>query len=28
VFNAWQLAALKVYERVQPIPASVTALLH
>jgi hypothetical protein len=27
VFNAWQLAGLQVYERVQPIPASVTALL-
>jgi prepilin-type N-terminal cleavage/methylation domain-containing protein len=28
VFNAWQLASLKIYDRVQPIPASVTLLLH
>ena len=27
VFNAWQLASLKIYERVQLIPSSVTALL-
>ena len=27
VFNAWQLASLSVYERVQPIPSAVTALL-
>jgi len=27
VFNAWQLASLSIYERVQPTPASVTALL-
>jgi prepilin-type N-terminal cleavage/methylation domain-containing protein len=28
VFNAWQLASLSIYERVQPTPASVTALLQ
>ena len=28
VFNAWQLAGLQIYERVQPTPASVTALLQ
>ena len=28
VFNAWQLASLQIYERVQPIPATVTALLQ
>jgi len=27
VFNAWQLATMQIYERVQLIPASVTALL-
>ena len=27
VFNAWQLAAFSIYERVQPIPQSVTNLL-
>jgi len=27
VFNSWQLASLGIYERVQPIPSSVTALL-
>jgi hypothetical protein len=27
VFNAWQLASLSIYERVQPTPSSVTLLL-
>lgn len=27
VFNAWQLASLGIYERVQPVPSSVTLLL-